>query len=81
MCLRYVESELSYSILSNSDTFGALRYRTPQNHPLSDSHGALRYRTPQNHPTSDTFGALRYRTPQNHPISDRIYHEVTRYTL
>jgi hypothetical protein len=31
MCLRYVESELSYSILSNSDTFGALRYRTPQN--------------------------------------------------
>ena len=67
MCLRYVESELSYSILSNSDTFGALRYRTPQNHPTSDSHGALRYRTPQNHPTSDRISkitqALIYQIP------------------
>ncbi|WP_157750003.1 hypothetical protein [Dolichospermum compactum] len=74
MCLRYVESELSYSILSNSDTFGALRYRTPQNHPLSDSHGALRYRTPQNHPTSD-------RTPQNRTTSDRSLQNCTNTCL
>ncbi|MBD2627858.1 hypothetical protein [Trichormus variabilis] len=28
--MRYVESELSYSILSNSDTFGQLCDRTPK---------------------------------------------------
>ena len=76
MCLRYVESELSYSILSNSDTFGALRYRTPQNHPLSDSHGALRYRTPQNHPTSDRtpkFILQAIAPPKSHYLNNTVF--------
>ncbi|MDD1432094.1 hypothetical protein MEO42_13480 [Dolichospermum sp. ST_sed6] len=64
MCLRYVESELSYSILSNSDRTSKiiLQAITLPNSSYKRSHS-------QNHPTSD-------RTPK---ISLSQQHSILSY--
>ncbi|WP_160289892.1 hypothetical protein, partial [Aphanizomenon flos-aquae] len=60
--------------LPNSDSYGALRYRTPSNFPNSDSYGALRYRTPSNFSNSDRIPS----TPQHPFLTNHEEHEERR---